>query len=42
MLSLPLGSEGLEFLLLLVAIRLAVGFLPPARTNHSTWHIWRQ
>ena len=41
MLSLALGSEGFEFLLLLVAIRLAVGLLPVPRGNRLIDHHWR-
>ena len=40
-LSLPLGADGYGFLLLLVAIRVAVGFLPAPRADRSDRRIWR-
>jgi hypothetical protein len=41
-LPLPLGSEGFGFLLLLVAIRLAVNFLPAPRAPGSVARFWRR
>lgn len=38
----PMGSDGYGFLLLLVAIRLAVGFLPAPRANRPVVRPWRR